>query len=129
MADDGWESSRNQAKDPGSRIIIFGEPRVPGCCTIQVCIPQCPMPVGTVWYRWNGNSVIEVLQSYVVGPLRRCGLRTALHNQMIDSYPTVKKIITAGANDTSKPWLKATGFRINKESGDWEFVVKRGKRK
>ena len=130
MSDDGWDIARKQAKDPQRRQFHFGNTRLPGCEEIHLCVECLPWPVGMVWYRWVGNSTIETLHSYVFERLRRCGIRTALHESLIQSYPQATRFITAsGSKDGGEAWLKATGFKKNRRTGDWEFVVKRGKRK
>lgn len=126
MANDGWEPQREEARDPAKRQFHFGETNVPGCCTLAVCIPSMPMPLGTVWFRFVGNSTIEILWSYVVDPVRRCGLRTALHETLLSSYPTVRRVMSAnGTDDGGRAWLKAMGFQRAAATGDWELSIKR----
>ena len=125
---DGWEPSRAEARDPTKRQFWWGETKIPGSSEIHVCVPSLPWPVGMVWYRWVGNSTIETLHSYVFERLRRCGLRTAMHESLILAYPTLKRIITAsGSKAGGEAWLKASGFKRNRQTGDWEFAVKRRK--
>jgi hypothetical protein len=126
MANDGWESLREEARRASERHFSFAWTNVPGCRTIAVCIPSLGFPVGTVWFRFDGNRSIETLHSFVIEKLRRCGLRTALHKHLIWSYPTVRVVLTAnGTDDGGEEWLKSAGFTRDKVTGDWKLSVNR----
>lgn len=81
-------------------------------------------PVGTVYYRWVGNRTIEIADSYVTEKLRRCGIRTAIHNELVRAYrKDVKRFITGGHTRYSKGWLEKMGFKRDPVTNDYTLDV------
>src|SRR4051812_42694036 len=93
--------------------LTFGYSRtsMPGTVAIEAW-GEWVSPLGIVWYRFlrNGRD-IELLHSFVVESHRRNGIRTAMHKEMIRAYPSVERILTDGGSATGLKWLKATGFK------------------
>ena len=103
------------------------EKRHPGTYAITASIPIQPHPMGIVWIRFPGNTTIETLGSFVDSRVRRCGIRTAIHNWMLTQWPEVQRVITTSGTDYGQAWLKATGFKLNPKTKDLEFLRPRGK--
>lgn len=123
---DLWEPYRKMAADESQRTFYWARTNVPGCMIASVCVPEFPWPVGTLWYRLVGNLTIEVLHSYVIKELRRCGLRTSLHNYLLRLYPSIQWIITAsGSDDGGTAWLEHAGFKQDSLTFDWKLKVSR----
>lgn len=99
----------------------------PGTVQITGSIACCPSPMGIVWIGFTLNDTIETYGSFVDSRVRRCGVRTAIHNYILDSFPEVDRIVTASGSSYGQPWLIATGFKQN-ERGDWIFKRKAKKR-
>jgi hypothetical protein len=97
----------------------------PGTYAITATIPLMPTPMGIVWIRFPGNTAIETLNSFVDSRVRRCGIRTAIHKWMLAQWPEVTRIITTSGTDYGLPWLKATGFKLNPRTKDWEYTRKK----
>lgn len=93
----------------------------PGTYAVTASIPSCAHPMGVVWFRDIGNTAIETLGSFVDSRVRRCGIRSAIHRWMLRSWPNVNRIITTSGTDYGQAWLKATGFKVNPRTKDWEY--------
>lgn len=121
---DRWKWVKDEIHKGNIRI-GYSETTCPGTYAVEATIGGLPMPIATVWIRHSGNKTIETLQSYVMAPLRRCGLRTLMHRRMIRDYPSTSKVTTgAGSKEGGKAWLQSTGFKQNAE-GDWVYRVKK----
>lgn len=106
----------HQPWDTEKRDIILGrlaplwiDSGIPGTNITSATLPSMPMPVGTVWWRFTEKNKLSILWSFVVDPLRRCGIRTYIHEQMRLAYPTCVFTTNEG-NRLSTPWLKKMGF-------------------
>jgi GNAT superfamily N-acetyltransferase len=75
------------------------------------------------WFRHETGNVIAIHNSYVHEPVRRCGLRTALHKKLLEWYPDTRLIVTGRATELSLPYLKKMGFVFNVQMDRWELVV------
>jgi hypothetical protein len=102
----------------------FSNSSIPGTLSLEVTHQDMSMPIGILWYKWVGNTTLEILYSFIIEDGRRCGVRTFMHKVLIDAYPSANKIITASGNKFSKPWLIKTGFKENKD-GDWVYQIKK----
>lgn len=101
---------------------------VPGTCTIEATLLDMPMPLATVWYSFVGRGEIQVMNSFVDERYRRCGLRTLLHERMLACYPAVDRIVTGGATQSGRAWLKSAGFKKCRTGYEFRRRVKRGAR-
>lgn len=118
-----WRKTRQQIRAVDTVLkASFGNASIPGCATIEATHVDFPMPLATVWYRATYGH-IEVLNSFVFEFVRRCGLRTFLHRQLIEAYPSALLITTGAGTPDGLRWLKATGFRW-RETG-WELRIRR----
>ena len=123
-SEDDWEWAREEIRKGRVRI-GYSETACPGTYAAQAMVYGLPMPIATVWFRHVGNATMDTLQSFVITPLRRCGLRTLLHRDMIKAYPECNRVVTgSGSPEGGKAWLKATGFKQNAE-GDWVYRIKK----
>lgn len=98
----------------------------PGTIQITASIPCCPCPMGVVWITFPMNGTIESQSSFVDARVRRCGIRTAIHNYMLDTFPDIYRIVAASGSYDGQHWMEATGFKQNKK-GDWIFTRKKRK--
>jgi hypothetical protein len=108
------------------RIDYRWEKSCPGTYAVTATIPSWPVPMGVVWFRDVGNTAIETLSSFVDSRVRRCGVRTQIHRWMLASFPSVNRIITTSGTDYGLAWLKATGFKVNPRTKDWEYHRRAG---
>lgn len=115
---DYWKSLRVKLRAKDGVTLAYGESSIPGCHTIEVRHQDFPMPLAVVWFSFFGLNGIQIYNSFVFEKVRRCGLRTMIHEEMLRSYP--KHYVISGAGTTSgQAWMKATGYR--KTKAGWEF--------
>ena len=107
-----WKWQRKQAQEK-IRVEHLNHSLIPGTVQIVGFIPDCPYPIGTVWFCFSGRKQIEILHSYTILWARRLGVRTALHREMIRAYPGFA-ITTGKSNKQSRPWLKKQGFKLKR---------------
>jgi hypothetical protein len=108
---DPWDRFRDEAR---RRLTVhFSQCEcTPGTFRAEATVPSFSAPVGTVWYTWVGNHTLEIGHSFVWEKLRRCGIRTTIHRQMLEWYaPTLRRVITGAGSAEGSRWLRATGFR------------------
>lgn len=100
--------------------VRWGKATNNGVFTCEAYIHDLPQPVGLVWYGFfGGNKTIVILDSYVMEKYRRLGIRTKIHNVMIESYKNcISTIMTQAGTKYSLPWLKKMKFKQNQD-GDW----------
>ena len=98
-----------------------------GVQVLEITVPCLPSPLGAVWYRFVGNTTIEVLNSFVREDYRRNGLRTAMH-LYLSAYKNVDRIITQTGTSDGQAWMKATGFK-KQANGDWTIRVNKALKK
>lgn len=105
-------------------VVNWRETCIPGTLAAEATLPHWPMPVGTVHFRTTGNATIEILYSHVLHSVRRCGIRTKIHETLISWYPKVTAIQSGRGTKEGLAWMKATGYR-QAGNGDWVLKVKR----
>jgi hypothetical protein len=98
---------------------------IPGTQAIIATTPHVPFPVGQVWYRHRNHKVLDIMNSFVFEHCRRCGVRTFLHNELINLYGDLTEIYSNDATDSGAAWMTATGF-VKRPDG-WHFRVRRKK--
>lgn len=120
---DGWADTREAIRNGGieyrSRLST-----VDGTWVLEAIRETFPVPIGNVWFRFVGNKTIEILHSFVWAEVRRCGLRTKMHESMRSQYPQMK-FCTAEGNEMSTPWLEKQGFEQDEVTGDWVLMPKK----
>ena len=101
---------------------------VPGTHVIEAYQQDHPAPVGAVWWRWGmGDDEVEVVNSYVMADMRRLGIRTALHHEMI-RWLKPKRVITGGTSTVEGvAWMQHAGYRLDRKRNVWYYTVKKGK--
>lgn len=126
-----WKAIRKEVTTElvlGSMIYGFGRTSCPGTFTIEANLWTMAYPLAAVWYQFVDGRTIQVMNSFVTAGVRRCGLRTFLHEKMIDAYPTVNRIISDSGTREGAAWMKAVGYQRTKD-GYWFFVPDRKKRR
>jgi hypothetical protein len=120
----GWDTTRELIKS-GKTKLEFGwsETSCPGCYAIEVKPEKGTTPYGWVWYRHETGHVISISMSYVPEFLRRCGLRTAMHKELLRWFPNTRMIVTGRATESSAPWLLSQGFVFNQDFDRWELLI------
>lgn len=87
---------------------------VPGTFACCLTVPMMPMPLGTVYYRHVGNAdkggAVEIVDSFTSKEFRRIGIRTAIHDTMLEWWPDTA-FFTGQGNEKSEAWLKKMGFK------------------
>jgi GNAT superfamily N-acetyltransferase len=82
---------------------------------------NCSVPVGSVWVLLGSNSygvaVAEVLDVYVPEKFRRMGIGTWMLRWLVANYGTLKT--GTGTKAGGMALLKATGWKQNRQTGDW----------
>lgn len=120
-----WDHARKEARN--ELALSWGwEKSCPGTSVVTATIPSMPMPVGTVWYRFHDHETLTILNSFVWEAVRRCGVRTRLHQYLLEIYPGVRKVETGYSTLDGRGWLQSAGFK-RKANGDWYLRVSRSK--
>lgn len=117
--DDRWAEIGREIKSRTHLSYHYGRAAIPGLDTIEAYHRDLPWPVGIVWYNFVGLNALQVLNSFVFENLRRCGVRTYLHERLLSAYPNRDLIITTSGTKSGLAWMKATGYKQT-ENG-WEF--------
>ena len=97
---------------------------VPGCKVIEAVWEDDVHPIGSVWFIRRGHATIEICESYVPLCYRRLGIRTFLHEKMLESHPSIVAFVTAASTSESKPWLLKMGFKRSPADG-WRLCIPR----
>ena len=106
--------------------IQMGEAGNAGIHTIEAYHCDFVGPVAVVWFLFSARDRIEILNSYVDERLRRCGLRTYIHEAFLRYYPN-RVIVSHSGSKYGLAWMKATGYKLT-ESG-WEYRKHLSKKK
>lgn len=93
--------------------------------TLYVCWNRyVGSPLGFVW-GWSHSESFDVMGSYVLPEVRRQGVRTKINEHIFKSVPVIKT--WAGTKSGGFAFLKASGYRFNREARQW--CKSRGKKK
>jgi hypothetical protein len=80
-----------------------------GVHTIEFYHQDCPFPLGIVWFWFSAADRIEILHSFVVEHVRRCGIRTFLHARLREGYP-LRDIVSQRGTDSGEAWMTAASY-------------------
>lgn len=111
---DAWAETRAEIRQ-GKGEVRYRLSSIPGTWVSELVLEDYPFPLGSVWFRYCGNVSIEVLHSFTIRAVRRCGVRTTLHEALRSNHPE-HCIFTAAASKEARPWLEKQGFVFD---GDW----------
>lgn len=118
-----WPKLAAELKTDRSRLFYgWGQSAVPGVKMIEAVHPDCGCPIGTVWFRWISESQIDILYSLVRPGVRRCGIRTYLHERLLETWPNARITTNSGTMDGIQ-WMTKVGFKFN-PPGEWVFERK-----
>jgi len=87
--------------------------------------PNAPMPICTLWLRWEDTkkrTTLEILNCYVPERFRRLGLLTWTFDKTLKHFQTIKFVATDHGTEFSEPWLVKTGWRKHRKHG-WIYKV------
>jgi len=111
-----WKWLREDIKEGKDIEVLWDYTNTHGTLVAQLYHKQIAFPLGNVWFRAEGDR-ISILQSYVHEDLRRCGVRSRIHEEMLEWYS--EDFYTYSSTRKSKPWLEKMGF--TKDSGGWRL--------
>ena len=123
-----WETTRKKICE-GKIRFDYAKPTSCDLIAVQAFSEDGSTFYGSVWFRHETGNVISIQQSYVPEYLRRSGVRTALHRQLLEWYPETRMIVTGRATEFSLPWLKKMGFIFNQDFDRWELAITPSKTK
>jgi hypothetical protein len=114
------ESFKNSIRN-GAGYVWVQQSSIPGTLVYEFIHPAVPVPMGFVWARELGNGLVQTLHSYIWADVRRCGIRTRIHERMTQDFT---RFTTPKASDEiAEKWLLKNGF--TKDSfGEWNLRVK-----
>jgi hypothetical protein len=119
-----WPKLQAELRHDKSRLFYgWGQSAVPGVKTIEAVHPDCGCPIGTVWFRWVSDAQIDILYSMVRPGIRRCGIRTYLHEQIVRTWPKARITTNSGTLE-GIAWMLKMGFKFN-PAGEWVLAPKR----
>jgi hypothetical protein len=121
-----WEPLREMVRHRianGDLRAHFSLCSIPGVAVVEAVIPEIPCPVAWVWYRHECGKTLSILQSFVTEGLRRSGLRRALHQQMLASFPEIRLFVTERGTPQSAAFLQSVGFVFNGDLDRWELRI------
>lgn len=94
---------------------------IPGTYCIEASWEHTPVPMATLWYRWIGKCVIDILDVYVNHNYRRLGLASRLLNEIVKEHKEIVTITTESATTLARPWLEHLNFAQN--ANGWSRVL------
>ena len=121
-----YDYFRTTVKDGTKVKFAYRNCAVPGVYVMEALHMDCACPIGTVWFRFLNRRTLEILHSYVVGQVRRCGLRTRMHQKMLHDHPRVWTVTTDNSTRQSRPWLLKIGF-ARADDGTWKLNTRKRK--
>lgn len=83
-------------------------------------------PIGTVYFCFDGDEALVVLNTFVMAVFRRNGIRTRINDKLFEWYPKVKRITSPADTKDGAAFMKAYGYKKMKD-GSW--VMRRPRRK
>ena len=123
MAIDTWERTKVEIRQ-GDLLIKHSAPTIAGTYSLEAVTSSLPYPVGMLWYRWTYDSKIEILNSWVKAEARRSGIRTRMHDFLVNYYKTSKHVVTAHGTEEGTKWMESAGYRQTKD-GWWRYTIRR----
>ena len=119
---EAWKMTREDIRSGKQKYRIdYRVSAVPGTWVTEYMIDNFAAPIGSVWWRYVGSGTIDILHSYVMKPLRRCGIRTDIHKAMRFSNPKCTFVSGAASGKASRKWMKKMGY---KKDIDWTLPPK-----
>lgn len=117
-----WDDAQRLARE---NLLMTGDylKAFPGTYQITALVPEMPQPLGAVWIRFEGDTTISVLNSWVFEPVRRCGVRSAMHRHMLAIFPSCDRVVTGLSTLDGRAWMQANGYTRTKDG--WELIVQR----
>jgi hypothetical protein len=82
----------------------------PGSSRIEAIFTEMPMPVGTLYWRFAGAQMLEVLYLITLHFARHAKVGTRLIQELQRQYPEYQIITAAGSKDSGAPFMRATGW-------------------
>lgn len=114
-----WERYRKHCRAREHLEFRFGRAAQPGVFTAEVYHEELPGPLAVVWFNYFGLGGIQILDSFVFEYVRRCGLRTFIHEKMLAICNECELIVSGGGTESGAAWMKSVGYVKNKRG--WEF--------
>lgn len=96
---------------------------MPRVYSLEAFLPSFPMMMGQLWYEYGCGNSIVIWNSFVFEYVRRCGLRTQLHEELLRRNPKIRQLVTGRATADSLPWLLKMGWEFKPEMSRWELEV------
>lgn len=101
-----------------------------GCKQATLWVTGWPIPAGVVWFLAFDNEkagTLQVLHSYTLPEWRRKGVRSAIHQAMLDSTPGALILTGSPSTESGEAWMKSQGFKKNSETSQWVLKPKGAK--
>jgi hypothetical protein len=114
-----WERYRKDARARERLQFRFGRAAQAGVFTAEVYHEDLAGPLAVVWLNYFGLGGIQILNSFVFEYVRRCGLRTFIHEKLLACCNECDLILSGAGTESGAAWMKATGYVKNKNG--WEF--------
>lgn len=126
MANDYWNRLKADVRSRRKLTFLYGRAAIPGTFTAEVYHEDCPMPLAVVWFGFVGMNAIQIFNSFVFEYARRAGLRSYIHEQMLNSYPG-RYVISGAGTKSGTAWMEAIGYK--RTAAGFEFHPKQKKKK
>jgi hypothetical protein len=117
-----WNTLRKKLKARNGLTMLFGRAAIPGTFTAEAYHEDCPMPLCVVWFGFFGLQGIQIQNSFTFEYVRRAGLRSFIHEQMVKAYPD-RYVLSGAGTKSGEAWMKAVGYR--KTAAGWEWHPKK----
>jgi hypothetical protein len=119
-----WDDTRRLARE--NLLVFYNYMTVaPGTIQLTAFAPELPQPLGAVWFRFEDDDTVGILNTFVWEPVRRCGVRRRMHRQMLALWPGIRRIRTGLSTLDGRAWMKAMGYR--KTATGWELRIPKKK--
>lgn len=116
-----WKTLQADIKAKRKLSFHFGRSAIPGTFTAEAYHEDCPMPLSVVWFGFFGLQWIQIQNSFTFEYVRRAGLRTYIHEEMLKAYPS-RNVLSGAGTKSGEAWMKAAGYK--KTRAGWEFHQK-----
>jgi hypothetical protein len=105
---------------------------IPGVYLYEATHPDYRSPVGTAYCCGAGSGMMEILFLFTMPTCRGAGVGSTIVRKIQEDFPAAM-LITSGGTSMGKPFMRATGWKIQDPYG-WVYIKendrpKRNKRK
>jgi hypothetical protein len=112
-----FETLRQKIKNGEGHVLHTSLP-INGTSAAAFVHFDLPFATGVVQYNHEADGSVAVLHSFVHHALRRCGVRTRIHEEMLDWYPGAT-FVSAQGSPSGAAWMRSMGYVYDEDREIW----------